>query len=382
MAQHGKTARVRKIAVLRANALGDYVFCLPALDALKNTWPDAELVYLGRDWHRDFLDGRPGPVDRVVVVPRCQGMPAEGDRVEDPAAVEAFFLRMQAEHFDLALQMHGGGGNSNRLAAALGARRTAGLRAEGAPALDINVPYTLYHCELLRYLEVAAAVGAQPVGIVPRVAITAMDRNALASEVPDCPSSCVILHPGATDIRRRWPAASFARLADELAAFGIEICVTGTAEESAAADAIVAQSRCRIRNLCGRLSLRAFAALIERAALVVANDTGPLHLARAVGAPTVGIYWVGNAINYGLVTATGHRIAIAWTTRCPACGMDCIENDMHVSRGGCDHAVSFVGSVSAAEVVAHARAALGDHVARNNGSPRLHGPLPVVRPAL
>ena len=57
---------VRKIVVLRPGAVGDFVFALPALHALKQAHPAAELVLAGKAWHRAFLRGRPGPVDRVV----------------------------------------------------------------------------------------------------------------------------------------------------------------------------------------------------------------------------------------------------------------------------------------------------------------------------
>jgi ADP-heptose:LPS heptosyltransferase len=52
--------RVRKIAVLRPNAVGDFVFALPALHALKHSYPDAEIVLLGKAWHAAFLQGGPG----------------------------------------------------------------------------------------------------------------------------------------------------------------------------------------------------------------------------------------------------------------------------------------------------------------------------------
>src|SRR5437667_7394301 len=65
---------VHKIAVLRANAIGDLTFALPALEALCAAYPGAELVLLGQEWHARFLEGRPGPVDRVVVVPPYRGV--------------------------------------------------------------------------------------------------------------------------------------------------------------------------------------------------------------------------------------------------------------------------------------------------------------------
>ncbi|HYZ14740.1 MAG TPA: hypothetical protein VE591_00005, partial [Candidatus Acidoferrum sp.] len=56
----------RKIAVLRANAIGDLVFSLPAFDALRAAYPDAEITLLGLAWHAEFLRERPSLVDRVL----------------------------------------------------------------------------------------------------------------------------------------------------------------------------------------------------------------------------------------------------------------------------------------------------------------------------
>src|SRR5690554_1331687 len=104
---------VKKIAILRANALGDFVFVLPALQALKETYKEAEIVYLGKAWHKEFLAGRPGPIDRVITIPKCNGLPREFDKVENETEVKSFFQQMQEESFDIAFQMHGGGKHSN-----------------------------------------------------------------------------------------------------------------------------------------------------------------------------------------------------------------------------------------------------------------------------
>src|SRR5947207_4014402 len=195
---------VDKIAVLRANALGDYIFALPALDALRFAYPDAEIVLLGAAWHVSFLTGRPGPVDRVVELPPL------------PDVGEAFLAKMRAEDFDLAIQLHGGGRETNPVVAALGARLTAGLRAADAPPLDRWVRYVYYQPEVFRYLEVVRLVGARPVGYRPVLELTADDRKAAAAVVPDGGRPLVVLHPGATDPRRRWPADRFSAVGDAL----------------------------------------------------------------------------------------------------------------------------------------------------------------------
>src|SRR3954454_16148500 len=115
---------IRKIAVLRANALGDYIFCLPALQALRETFPQAEIVLLGRAWHQEYLQHRPGPVDRVVVVPLYPGISEREGFIPNEEVLSEFFYRMQAEHFDIAFQIHGGGRNSSPFLLRLGAKLT------------------------------------------------------------------------------------------------------------------------------------------------------------------------------------------------------------------------------------------------------------------
>ncbi len=347
---------VERIAVLRANALGDFIFVLPALDALRSAYPSAEIVLLGAPWHAVLWRDRPGPVDRVLVVPAVPGIRDPGPG-ESPGDVPAFLAAARAERFDLALQVHGGGANSNPFVAGLGARVTAGLRAEGAPPLDRWLRYVYYQHEVIRYLEVAALVGAPATTITPALAVTAADRAEAAAVLGEPTRPRVALHPGATDTRRRWPPERFAEVARELTADGYEVLVTGTPAEQETVDAVVAAAGVPVRPQVGTLSLGALAATYADCALVVSNDTGPLHLAAAVGAPTVGVFWVGNLINGASPLRGRHRPIAAWTTHCPVCGVDCTPGiyPHRPGDGECPHRVSFVADVPAAEVLEAAR---------------------------
>lgn len=344
---------VRKIAVLRANALGDFLFALPALEALRAAYPQAEIVLLARQWHADFLAGRPGPVDRVVVLPPIPGVSERpgAEQADDPQARAAFFAAMRAEGFDLALQMHGGGRSSNPALLELGARFNVGLRAPDAPPLDRWLPYVLYQPEIVRYLELAALVGAAPVALEPRLLLTERDQAEADALAPQDAGALVALHPGAGDARRQWPPEHFAAVADALAGRGCRILLSGTPPEQPIVAAVRAAMRPESIDLCGRLSLGGLAALFARCALVVSNDTGPLHLAAAVGAPTVGIYWCGNQITYGHMTRARHRPLLSWRLDCPACGRNCM-------REACGHQVSFVADVAVSEVLEAAEALL------------------------
>jgi ADP-heptose:LPS heptosyltransferase len=339
---------VHKLAVLRANAIGDYLVSLPAIVALRAAYPDAELVLLGSDWHASFLAGRPGPVDRCLPVPPTAGV--RDDRPpSSPAMVDRFFARMRAERFDVAVQLQGGGRHSNPFARRLGARVTAGSRTPDAPPLDRTVPYARGQHEILRFLEVAALVGAAPVTMEPRVQVTAADRAEAAAVLSGDDRPLVVLHPGAKDPRRRWPVERLAVVGGELARKGAQLAVVGAATDRPLVGRLLAALDGEAADLAGRLRLGGLAGLLERATLLVGNDSGPRHLAAAVGTATVAVHWCIHLGSYGPLYRARHRAPTSWRLRCPICGANGLEEDC---RGA--HEASFVADVSADEVLAEA----------------------------
>jgi ADP-heptose:LPS heptosyltransferase len=335
---------VRKIAVLRAGALGDFIFALPALDALRAAYGDAEIVLLGKPWLAAFLAERPGPADRVVAIPVTRGVGEPSDAIEDAGARDAFFVDMRRERFDVALQLHGGGRYSNPFVARLGARLTAGMRARDAEPLDRTLPYVYHQNERMRLLEAVGLVGAVPCTLAPRLAVTADDRAEALRVLPASGEPLVVLQPGSTDPRRRWPCERFAALGDALAHAGAAVAINGTASEASLVREIRHAMRREAVDLAGKLSLRGLTGLMSRAALVVSNDTGPLFLAEAVGAATVGIYWLLNLAQDGPLFRRRHRYALSTCVACPQCGRAQIDER-------CAHDPSFVADVTVDQVL-------------------------------
>jgi len=333
---------VARIAVVRPSAIGDFAFALPALAAIRAAYPHAHIVYLGRRWHREFLDGRPGPIDETLELPSIPGVGAPPGAACDPERIDAFVETMQARRFDLALQWYGGGGYANPFVRRLGARCTAGLRAEGAAPLDRWLAYEPWRNERLRLLEAAALVGAPPTDLAPRLAVTASDRRRLRERwtAPDAPLA--VLQPGATDARRRWPAERFAAVGDALAEAGAAVAVNGAAGESTLVAQVIAAMRTPATNLYD-LPLPALAALLERASVLVSNDTGPLHLAHAIGTPSVGVFWLPNLLSGQPLFVAELRFAFSTQTDCPICG---VRN----MRTRCEHDASYVDQVTLDEV--------------------------------
>jgi ADP-heptose:LPS heptosyltransferase len=321
---------VRRIVVLRANGLGDYVVAQPALAALRAAYPDAAITLVTSPPVAALLHGRPAPVDEVLAAPRVAGVRGEpgpdGPPDDPPEVVEEFCATLRERRFDLGVQLHGGGGNANPLLLRFGARVTAGSRAPGAAPLDRTVPWTAFQHDLLRWLEVVGLVGAAPVGLRPRVAVTAADRAAADAALDGLGAGpLVAVHPGATDPRRRWPPGRLGELGAALDARGARVVVLGGPGDAA----LVAQIRAglgaaadRAVDLAGRLTLSAMVGVLERADLFVGNDSGPRHLAEAVGRATVGVFTRANLVDVAPLFRARHRVLVSWPSRCAACGGD------------------------------------------------------------
>nr|WP_315393648.1 glycosyltransferase family 9 protein [uncultured Duganella sp.] len=336
---------VKHIVALRPNALGDYVFALPALHALRHSYPDARITLLGKPWHAAFLHGRPGPVTDVIVMPPMPGIGAPPD-APVPDAARQLVAALRTMRCDMALQLYGGGAYSNAFVASVGAGVSIGATTPGAPALDRSIAYSRLANRRLELLQIAALAGASPRLATPELEATAFDRARAAGLLPDLAGApLVVVHPGASDPRRRWPPAGFAAVADALADAGARIVVSATAPEGDTAREVVSHMRHAPIDLTGRLPLPALCGVLARSTLVVANDTGPLHLALALGKPAVGVFWLTNMIESCPLAQHLLRPALSTRVHCPVCG----QENLHTR---CAHEASFVADVGHDEVIA------------------------------
>lgn len=353
-----KLPDIHKIAVLRANVLGDFIFVLPALRALREAYPEAEITLLGKAWHKSFVPGRVGTIDKVMVVPPTRGVGEEEDYKNNSGELQQFFEKARQEKFDLAFQLHGGGRHSNPFVAQLGAGLTVGLQAKDALPLNINVPYIYYQNEVLRYLEVVSYAGARTVWLSPAVSVTAADVAEAQAVTAGGAVPYIVLHPGASDVRRCWPSERFMTVAKHFLHAGYAVYVTGVESEAELVEDIIKGTGGKAVSLAGRISLGGLAALLQRSALVVSNDTGPLHLAAATGARTVGIYWCGNLINAGTMTRANHRPLLSWILECPDCAK-IPASDRQTKGAVCPHSVSFVAGVTVEDCLTASEDLLG-----------------------
>ena len=295
MAPSRRLVDVRRIAVFRALQLGDLLCAVPALRALRGGFPDAEVTLLGLPWSRELVPRFASYLDDFLEFPGFPGLP---EREPDVAAFPGFLADAHARRFDLVVQLHGAGDLTNPIAVLLGGRRTAGLFRPGSYCPD---PETFVGDDerlpeprrLLRAVVEGLGLPSAgedlefPVHDADRAALDAVDGTA---ELRVRRYACI--HPGARNPHNRWDPASFAVVADGLAARGLDVVLTGSESERAVAEAVTTAMRARPLDLCGRTSLGALAALVEGADVVLCNDTGVSHLAAALRVPSVVVFSV------------------------------------------------------------------------------------------
>ena len=274
-----------RIAVLRALQLGDLLCAVPALRALSAGYPAARITLVGLPWARELVGRLRRYVHDFVEFP---GYPGLAERPCDPAALARFFSEATSMEYDLAVQMHGSGEVTNEVVSRMGARHRAGFFRSGRPCPDPG-RFLEWHDrehEVLRLLRLAEHLGAPPRGSALEFPLEDADWREWSSFGLERASYAVV-HAGAQLASRRWPPERFAGVADALAGDGLQIVLTGTAAEARITAAVEAAMRSPALNLGGLTSLGGLAALVARARLVVANDTGISHVATALRTPSV-----------------------------------------------------------------------------------------------
>ncbi len=256
-----------RVLVVRFSSLGDVVLTTPLLRAIRRRHPDAHVTVVVHTRYADLLADNPAVNATLPVAPR------------EPVA--RIVQRLAPAAYDARLDLQDSP-RSRRLRRALGGRWGVADRRRAARLLLIWLgldTYGAYVPVAERYFTAAGALDVRPDGEPPEVFPTVEDQ-ARAAEL--APRDCVALAPGARWGSKRWPAGHWKALADRLLACGFPVIAVGGAEERALL------SGTGIVEAYG-LPLRATAAVLQRARVVVANDSGMLHLATAVRRPVIAL---------------------------------------------------------------------------------------------
>lgn len=335
----------RKVAVLRASRIGDFICATPAFRALRGALPGAEISLIGLPFVADLVARSPY-LDRFTEFP---GFPGMAEQFFDARRAVSFFTQMQNEGFDLAIQMNGSGVYSNPIALMLGAPVTAGMIRPGDDPglLAAAFPFPGKGHQVHRLLSFVRFLGAAPRGYTLDFPLWPRDLMDAERLLAGWPPPFIGVHPGARDLSKRWPPERFASAGAALRQeMGGTIVVIGSDEDHPLANRIAESAGQPCLNLAGRTSLGTLGGVISRFALLITNDSGPAHIAYALGTPSVTIFNDTDPAEWGPPPGGPHEVVTAQS------------EDARWDDGRPDSPVGAV-NVTVAEVLAAARRALG-----------------------
>ncbi|MCO6429732.1 MAG: glycosyltransferase family 9 protein [Deltaproteobacteria bacterium] len=279
-----------RIIVLRALHLGDLLCAVPALRALRQAVPAAKIELIGLPWSCHFVRRFSSYLDGFLEFPGFDGLP---ERAPDTAALSRLSESLAKNPPHLIIQMQGSGEMTNRFIGLLPAVKRGGFIPEGSSLRsDTFLEYPDGH-EINRLLKLTSHLGASAQASAElefplfKSDMELLDCVLGRNRVHETPF--VVIHPGSRS-SVRWPAERFAALADSLSRQGLHVVLTGVPSESHEAAEVERNMRTTALNLCGLTSIGSLAALIQRARLVICNDTGISHLAAALKVPSVVLF--------------------------------------------------------------------------------------------
>jgi len=311
----------RRVALLRASRIGDFICATPAFRALRHALPDAELTLITLPMLHEIASRLPY-FEHIVDFP---GFPGIAEQLFSARETVRFLQEMQAQQFDLAIQMQGTGVYSNPFLLLLGTKATAGfIRPDDSPGLlDAALPYPHGVHEIRCVLSLTEFLGAPTRGKTLDFPLRAEDRQQAAQLLAGVEPPLIGLHAGARDKTRRWLPARFVEAGCTLQQrFGGTLLLLGEPEELDNSRQMERQFRelhCRCLNLVGKTSLPILGAVIKRLNVLLTNDTGPAHIAYALGTPTVTIFGGGDPATNGPLQAGPFR-PLAFPVPCRPCG--------------------------------------------------------------
>ncbi len=290
----------RNILVIKPGAVGDMLQMTPLFRALKRHGPSSRTTLIVGSGSTASLFRNDPAVDAVIVYDRAG------------ASLLALWNELRKERFDLVLNFQRSNLRTWVLASAAFPCRVLVYRRARNRTVHAVV----------NYLETLAPLGIPADDMALKLSLDEESRSFAgdlfrSQGLADGP--VIALNPGATHAVNRWPTRLFAALADRIQRdLGAHALVVGGPDDIALAEEIISQCETRPFSLAGRSTLLQLGAVLERCAALVSGDTGPMHLATAVGTPVIALFGAADPARTGPVGA-GHRIIRAKDLACAPC---------------------------------------------------------------
>jgi len=284
----------KRFLVIRLSAIGDVVRTMPAVKGLRERYPDAYIAWLVEEKSSDVLVDCPY-LDRVIVFPRKQLVGRTGSRTR---SLNEFVRELRCERFDTVLDFHGIF-KSGVLARLSGAKERIGFHRRYTKEFNflfVNhavIPPGKRINRFERNISLVESLDAVPSNLDVEIVIPDDVKRRVGELLGpfDRSRPLVAVHPTTSRPFKLWDSGNYAKVADKLATDdGAQVLITCGPGERDAAQQVVERMQSPPPPVIQSGSLREYAWLVKQADVYFGGDTGPMHIASAMGAPVVAMF--------------------------------------------------------------------------------------------
>jgi len=279
----------KKILVVRTDRIGDVLLSTPVIKALRKKFPQSHIAVMVRPYARDIILGNPY-LDEVIIYDKYGSQRRLRQSIK-------FALRLRRKRFDLALVLHPT--NRAHLVTYLaGIKRRVGFNRKLGFLLTDKIEHKKqegrkheceYTLDLLRLLKIEPQAKGlfMPIREESEIYI----KEFLVNQGVQRRDKLIAVHPGASCPSKVWPAERFAEVAEKLAAeFKVKVVVVAGPDDLAIGKSLAGLLHCACIDASGKTTISQLGSLLRRCALFISNDSGPVHIASALGVPVVAIF--------------------------------------------------------------------------------------------
>jgi heptosyltransferase-2 len=279
----------RRILIVRTDRMGDVLLSTPVIKALRMAYPRSYIAMMVGPNARDIVEGNPY-LDEVIIFDKDV-------KHKGIALTIRFARRLAKKEFDLALILH----PTNRVhlvTLLAGIPYRLGYNRKMGNLLTERIIHTKqdgerheadYNLDLLRFLGIRTGDPKLYMSLKKEAQIWA--RDILEKAGVGSTDKLLAIHPAASCPSKIWPAERFARVADALAQrFGFKVLVLSGIRDIKIAESVINSMSSQAIDLAGRTTVAQLAAVLARCRLFISNDSGPVHIAAALGIPVISIF--------------------------------------------------------------------------------------------
>ena len=270
-----------KILIFNPSYLGDCVLTTPLIKAVKMKLPDSSITFCVRPENAALFEGL-SFIDEVIVF----------DKRGSESGLKgllSFAKKLSSMKFDLVISPHMSLRTSLTLALAKIPERLGFVESALSAVYTMSCAKDLTYHEVERYLLLYERYFHEFPGevVTPEVFVDKELAEKFKSELGEKP---IGINCGSMWDTKKWPAENFAAVADELKDRGYTPVITGSEQDRADVEKFIAAAKYKHLNYCGKTRLKELPALISTFRYMVTNDSGPMHIATAVGVPCVAVF--------------------------------------------------------------------------------------------